>query len=657
MNSDIVYYDWVPFFNAICNEINVLSQNRTTRKDQLYQKAVQTFKADHAMFKYKSIDPFSYVYALAQKNTVKQHEEIFGNSKVAFGFTADLPTDEIFPTPMPIAFSLFYSNGNYIDNKGDNVGSDCLWDLFDQVFNNKLIIEDDFEKALSLKNVGFTKLTQAIFLINPENYIPFDTQMNSLPINDLGDLTGVIKKIDGNALKVYHDVINKLRLHFPGLKMYEVNLLNVFLNYSDHYNFKISNKFCQISSWAQGQRKHDYFDEFVRQNAVWTGGDSGGTGKKIYPLKEFDRGDIVLVRRGTKGLGGIAIILENGYQPDGFDDDKSIKVIWLTKENKWIDDVALGQWDGFSRATENTIQKFRKVYLKTFELIEQIKIKQKTMVNHSINKYKNIILQGPPGTGKTRMAKQIALWLADSSQKDMSLIDAVDKQIFTGDPDIEGNEQIQLIQFHPSYSYEDFVRGIKTIVTDENQVKYEVENKVLTKIASEAYKPQNQSKAYVLIIDEINRANLSSVLGELIYALEYRGKSISSMYEFEGNNEILLPHNLYIIGTMNSADRSVGHIDYAIRRRFSFIPVPSNLNAITQPKARELFGKIKNIFDQFTATDFNKADVIIGHSYFLCNDDEIAMKLKYDIKPLLMEYVKDGILKNDAEPLIEKLSV
>src|SRR5690606_14650101 len=80
-------------------------------------------------------------------------------------------------------------------------------------------------------------------------------------------------------------------------------------------------------------------------------------------------------------------------------------------------------------------------------------------------------------------------------------------------------------------------------------------------------------KNYVLIIDEINRANLSSVLGELIYALEYRGEEVQSMYAVDGSNKLILPPNLYIIGTMNTADRSVGHIDYAIKRRFAFVDV------------------------------------------------------------------------------------
>lgn len=172
-------------------------------------------------------------------------------------------------------------------------------------------------------------------------------------------------------------------------------------------------------------------------------------------------------------------------------------------------------------------------------------------------------------------------------------------------------------------------------------------------------------KNFVLIIDEINRANLSAVLGELIYALEYRDESVESMYEVDGNKKLQLPPNLYIIGTMNTADRSVGHIDYAIRRRFAFVDVP--------PKRLEDDDKIyfnTNGFDTVSALfnsdnvskEFEIDDVRIGHSYFIAEkkeatspekrDEIFTLKMKYEVVPILNEYVKDGVLVgkfNDKE--------
>ena len=186
-------------------------------------------------------------------------------------------------------------------------------------------------------------------------------------------------------------------------------------------------------------------------------------------------------------------------------------------------------------------------------------------------------------------------------------------------------------------------------------------------------------KNYVLIIDEINRANLSSVLGELIYALEYRGEAVESMYAVDNDNQLILPPNLYIIGTMNTADRSVGHIDYAIRRRFAFVDVLPTIDPIGE-KAKEKFKTVCSLFienfdevnwnepifipSKHLSSDFKPEEVMLGHSYFItkenADDDKIPdenkqmeLKLKYEVVPILKEYVKDGILiENDELKMI-----
>lgn len=176
-------------------------------------------------------------------------------------------------------------------------------------------------------------------------------------------------------------------------------------------------------------------------------------------------------------------------------------------------------------------------------------------------------------------------------------------------------------------------------------------------------------KNYVLIIDEINRANLPSVLGELIYTLEYRDESIDSMYEYEGKREIILPSNLYIIGTMNTADRSVGHIDYAIRRRFAFMDIlPKDLSDEKEIIFdTQLFQSVKELFtsddyktrSNYLSTEFEPKDVALGQSYFIDKTEDggsMDIRLEYEIKPILREYIKDGILKESVREKIEQLS-
>ncbi|KHE71381.1 MULTISPECIES: McrB family protein [Capnocytophaga] len=266
-------------------------------------------------------------------------------------------------------------------------------------------------------------------------------------------------------------------------------------------------------------------------------------------------------------------------------------------------------------------------------------IKENKMnIENEIQKYTDllhykpqIILQGPPGTGKTREAKRIAKALLGLGENDS----------------LEGNEQFKLIQFHPSYSYEDFVRGIIAETVDE-KIKYSVKDKILGSFAQEALK--DKDKPYVLVIDEINRANLSAVLGELIYALEYRGEAVQSMYAIEGENNLTLPPNLYIIGTMNTADRSVGHIDYAIRRRFAFVNIlPKDLtNELGDQFESALFAKVTNLFNTNLSSEFKKEEVQLGHSYFITKNTPIDIRWEYEIKPILFEYVKDGILVGEG---------
>jgi hypothetical protein len=655
MSSNITYYDWVPFFKSVAEKLNELNSN--ANKDIELQGIIsQIFPKNHPLLRYSVKDPLSFIYCLAQKNTLNQRSEIYTKTKEVLNIGVNVPTDFIFPTPIPIAKASFCSEDGYTDGIIE-IGNNLHWSFLSKAINGEFPQDEELKTILKITNVEFSKLSHVLFLINPFIFYPIEGLTSLLPLPVSPNHQTLISKIKNDGIQNYVDFIQNLRASFIGCELYEINLLNTLINSSDENQLRVSQKYCQISSWADGQEDSDYFDDFVAQNAVWTGGPAGRTGARVYPLNKYHRGDIVLVRRGTKLLGGVGVILNNQYLTDGYNDERVIKVIWMAKQNQRIDGTALGQWDGFSNASNNTIKHFQELYPPTFQILNNIRNKQRTMINHSAQKYKNLILQGPPGTGKTRMAKQIAQWLTSEDEKTDSLIQAIDKQIFKNEPEIEGNEQINLIQFHPSYTYEDFVRGIK-VNADGDKISYDVENRILAAFAQEASKPENQHKAFVLIIDEINRANLTSVLGELIYALEYRGKNVNSLYKLKGGkNEIMLPHNLYIIGTMNTADRSVSHIDYAIRRRFTFIPVLSNDLAITHNKAKSLFSAITKIFDEHTSPEFDQQAIQIGHSYFLVDDNEIAMKLKYEIKPLLMEYISDGVLLESARVVVKDLNV
>lgn len=157
------------------------------------------------------------------------------------------------------------------------------------------------------------------------------------------------------------------------------------------------------------------------------------------------------------------------------------------------------------------------------------------------------------------------------------------------------------------------------------------------------------SKPVVLIIDEINRGNVSKIFGELITLLE-ADKRTGSEHPIHvtlpySKNPFCVPSDLYIIGTMNTTDRSTGTIDYALRRRFSFITLPADGNKIEQEIARNIFYNVKEFIINHKSAEMDIDDLMIGHSYFMAGgEEELKLKIEYDVIPLIKEYIKDGIL-------------
>ena len=304
---------------------------------------------------------------------------------------------------------------------------------------------------------------------------------------------------------------------------------------------------------------------------------------------------------------------------------------------------------------------------------------------------RQMVLQGPPGTSKTYNAKQIIAYgicenLIEkdkfSSYKDEDIKKLLDKYQIGKQENTEA--YWDMVQFHPSYGYEDFVRGI-TVTTENQQIKYKTINKVfgnICKLAKED-KEKNEKNAgkYFLLIDEINRADIATVFGELIYALEYRDEWVEVPYtldkeEADNPSKISVPDNLYIIATMNTADKSVGNIDYAIRRRFLFFDLLPDENVIRKNRGLEkgindivintFKGINKFIEDATKESQYRANDFKIGHTYFLnCKDDQegnqkFLYKMQYQVLPILREYYIDGIIKiynqNEYESLNKYLN-
>jgi 5-methylcytosine-specific restriction protein B len=237
---------------------------------------------------------------------------------------------------------------------------------------------------------------------------------------------------------------------------------------------------------------------------------------------------------------------------------------------------------------------------------------------------RQMIFYGPPGTGKTYIARKLAWHLAEPAA-------------------------VKLVQFHPSYTYEDFFEGFRPVQGDNNQLTFDLRPGPFRQLVDAAR--QHPSDPYLLIIDEINRANLAKVFGELYFLLEYRDDAISLLYSAE--REFTLPPNVFVIGTMNTADRSIALVDTAMRRRFAFVEL--------HPGEPPTAGLLASWLKRFAATEtvehgldapqlldivnrrIDERDFAIGPSYLMRpeiyrTEDGLARVWQTSILPLLEEH-------------------
>ncbi|MCY4583409.1 MAG: AAA family ATPase [Chloroflexi bacterium] len=239
-----------------------------------------------------------------------------------------------------------------------------------------------------------------------------------------------------------------------------------------------------------------------------------------------------------------------------------------------------------------------------------------------LSEKKQVIFQGPPGTGKTYVARALAKHLAGSE------------------------ERVTFVQFHPSYAYEDFAQGFRPVELSGGQAGFELRDGPLLRAAERA--GDEQDADHFLIIDEINRANLGKVLGELYFLLEYRKEKIRLQYS---DKEFSLPENLYIIGTMNTADRSIALVDLALRRRFSFVEFDTG----TEP----VKGLLRRWFNANGLSHMEwVADIVDRANEKLADgrpeDRHAAVGPSYFMKPGLTEERARRIWKYDVRPYIEE---
>lgn len=498
-------YSWVPWFRELGRKIEKGGEA------YLIEKARQVeWTGDISPLEYgdEGIDPFSFFYFLASKSTRNQLKPVYNSVSHVFGIESLLPDMNIddyyiFPTPDP-RYNNFYNKNNF--------ESDLLWRLFRQaVKNDPEINPDDFEKALKIDGVRVARLTQTLFLINPEYFLTVDeTTFHLSEALGLPTWPKIQKEIEDGGYEKYQSLLKEIKEVFPECQPYEINL---FLWVIRSEQIKLSNNFFQISTNAYGDGI-DRWDSsegenlnFKENNYVYTGGPGS------YPLTEPKRGDIILVRTGNSKARAIGIVKKNDYS-GGWTEKGVIHVLWINKSERNSSELfGRGRIPGFTKTHpehpwSQVYSAFRTEYRSSFYFIKNLagsaaesgpESDSDQQPEGDTMKYPlNQILYGPPGTGKTWDTVNHAMAIIeDKPLKELEREGRKDvKERFDK---LKEDGQITMVTFHQNFTYEDFIEGIRPVLLDEDEdesekVQYELHKGVFREIAERANGNRTQAE-------------------------------------------------------------------------------------------------------------------------------------------------------------------
>ena len=642
-------YDWAPYFGELARKI--ADRGEQGLIDAAKQVAWKMEGPQSPLLNYgdENIDPFSFFYTLAANSTTAAgRKRIYGSLRSIFEMESELPTDMddafVFPTP-PGINTLFHSGGTG--------NPSLLWRLFRCAVSGLDEVDaNDFESTFKIGRVALKKLTQALFLVNPFSFLPIDDHSTAL------GLFPFEKPPNQLTLTEYAGLIDILRNAFPGCGLCEINLFaylrSAGLTGRPEHCFQIStNAF---------NKAEDHWPEFNDGNHVYTGGP--GDNRK-YPLDKPKPGDVVLVRYGRRGGRGVGVVYRNDYRNGGWAEGKRLHVLWI---NKTVENLGKGvPVIGFSEAGPKTRDAFRNAdaYASTFELLDRLSgvETEAPRGGAAVEHDRNRILYGPPGTGKTWHAVNHALAIIAGTEVHADVERGqLDELGFNPD---SGTGQVAMVTFHQNFAYEDFIEGIRPALHG-NGIAYELRDGIFKRIANAAVRQPD--RRFVLIIDEINRGNIAKIFGELITLIEDSRRIGQDDQTFVtlpySGDRFGVPDNLYLIGTMNTADRSIQLLDTALRRRFTFLemmPDPWHPGVATDIDGVDCARMLAALNERIGALLDREHQ--IGHTYLLHVRDmnQLAEAFRNRIFPLLQEYFFDdwgkigAVLANNAFVTVQDL--
>ena len=663
------------------------------------------------------IDPFTFFGLFNKKLTDANRLSILKAIAELFDVKAPVPTafDSI-PVLNPQNATFYY----FIPDRGDDDIQD-LWELFDAALayaknptpETIAQVSKYFDRCINKKGNGNSKITMGLYWIAPNALLNLD-QRNTWYIYESGKLPEeLVKTLPEIEAKIpsekYFDIVEKLRAYLQSgeseLKDFKELSFEAW-RYSEQVNQEqAAAKKAEAQRDNQGAAIADegietvhywiyspgdgaaFWDEFYNAGIMGIGWDKIGDlsvynskdemkqamKEKIDPSRpyknaahatwqfanEMKPGDIVFVKKGMHQVIGRGVV-ESEYE---FDPERSryknIRKVNWTHKGEWqhpgqavmktlTDITAYTDYVEklnalFESEIEDDIEEPVETVLKPYDadmFLEEVymdKAKYDTLIA-LVMKKKNVILQGAPGVGKTYAAKRLAYSIMG----------------------VKDPSRVMMVQFHQSYSYEDFIMGFRP--TQEGG--FELKRGAFYDFCKSA-EVDSEDTPYFFIIDEINRGNLSKIFGELFMLIETdkRGIELKLLYADE---KFSVPKNVYIIGMMNTADRSLAMMDYALRRRFAFFDMEPGFNTkgfrqyqegLQSEKFNKLIDRVEALNADIAADDSLGEGFCIGHSYFCelkeTSDQTLSGIVEFELAPLLKEYWFDEPAK--AKTWIEDL--
>lgn len=669
-------YDWQPFFRELAEKLLEQKDNQEEFGEWLDKEILSTPQGEYW-------NPIS-IFPLFFRRNNKALKIDVGKDRLAGMLKEKLGMESPVPESLKLVEKIDSKKFIFKDDYKITV-HDAIWPFFEELMSNDSPTEQMF-KVFETKHIASDIFT-VCFLIKPETYIPTYDRLRYIEKDR--KLPKIIERNDSNPTyeeyMAYKAEVDEAMKSWPEETYAEVVMKAI--QYQQTKNDKQ-----RIWLFLAGNSEGSFFEEMYKDGVMaLCGWDKVGDisdckdfesidqrrdsvpeykynithlSKMLHAIaNEIQPGDIVLAKQSRSNIVGMGTVTGDYYY-----DQESI----YGRHCRKIDWLHRGLWECASILERHGRDQFpskaltevtnQKDYPYIPEIINLIKGNSAQEANiqtevpmkevEILKQKKQIVLQGAPGTGKTYCTAAIAVAMCDG------VVPADRKKIMDRYKRLTDEKRIAFTTFHQSMDYEEFVEGIKP-KTENGNVSYEVRNGIFRNICQKA--TEDVGHNYVLIVDEINRANISKVLGELITLLE-TDKRLGEMNEIKvrlpySNEEFCVPANLYIIGTMNTADRSVGYIDYAIRRRFAFITIKADRSIVehyndsTSALALEYFDKVKAwMNDQNVIGEIEADDLMVGHSYFLANDKEtLKSKMQYEVIPLLYEYINDGILNADIK--------